>query len=90
MNNCKTCKWWGNKYDRYMDICFPCNPVTFKAQSEEEIVKMYGYMVRTCSSPKIVFYERPCRDGATVCDGSEYTASLKTAEYFGCVQHEEK
>lgn len=91
MNNCKTCKWWGTKDDRYWDICFPVDPVTYESpKSEEEVIRLYGYMVKTCTSPKIVFYQRPDRDGATVCDGSQYTASLKTAEYFGCVQYEKK
>ncbi len=90
MKNCQTCKWWGDVHDRYSEVCNPYNPATYDPLSDEEVMKLYGYAVKTCKSPKVLFYQHPEKDGAAVCDGSQYTASLKTAEYFGCVQHAEK
>jgi hypothetical protein len=89
MNNCKTCKHWQLKENRYNDIVFPYDPETHEKLSDDETVIRFGYRVRYCTHPKVLFYERPDINGAAVCDGSEYMAELLTAEEFGCVLHEE-
>lgn len=58
------------------------DPVTYEA------VEPQPFELRSCTSPKIRFYERPEQDGAAVLDGSTYMALLITAENFGCVQWE--
>jgi hypothetical protein len=58
-----------------------------KVEDEKESAEVFGYRVRECKNPKIVFYQRPEHDGAAVCDGSEFAAELLTAEDFGCVLH---
>lgn len=89
MERCKTCKWWQLGEGRYDSLMFPLDPATYRRpESEDEVKAKYGFLVRNCEHPKVVFYERPQHDGATVCDGSEYDAHLLTAEDFGCVLHE--
>lgn len=88
MSTCKSCKHWTIKSD-VSRIVFPPHPVTFKHPADEaQVVQTYGYRVRYCLHPKILFYQRPERDGAAVVDGSQYHAALLTAEDFGCVLHE--
>ena len=85
---CATCKYWEEPVDldRYDEIIFPYRvDGSYKSvQSEEEAAAMFGHRVRRCSSPKILFYQRPAIDGATVCDGSEFKAVLITGERFSC------
>ena len=57
--------------------------------TEEQVIKLHGYTLRYCQHPKILFYQRPEINGATVMDGSEFKACLVTAPDFGCVLHEE-
>lgn len=88
---CKTCRHWQiGKDDRYSTILFPYRPDKDweQCETEAEVVAVYGYRVRRCHHPKLLFYQRPERHAAAVCDGSEYKASLVTAEDFGCVLHE--
>lgn len=91
MRTCKDCKHWkkGEDYDEGDKVARPYHPVTFDPQTEEKTVETYGYAVRYCEHPKILFYERPEIDGAAVVDGSDYFAALLTAESFGCILHEE-
>lgn len=91
MSNCKTCKWWllGEEPDRYDSVIFPADPVTHEQEfDEEKNAAKWGHRVRRCHHPRVLFYQRPDRDAAAVCDGSEYAASLLTGEDFGCVLHE--
>lgn len=90
---CETCKFWqlDNEDRTYLHpIVFPYHPGKDfeQCQTEEEVVAAFGYRVRYCTNPKIVFYQRPEINAATVVDGSEYRAALLTAEKFGCVLHE--
>jgi len=74
---------------RYNSIVFPPKPGDDyeSCETEEEAQAQRGYRVRFCKSPDIVFYQQPPRNGAAVCDGSQYHAELLTAEDFGCVLH---
>ena len=93
MKNCKTCKWWRNTQGdwRGFDVRLPIDPATDDpCETEEDVVKVFGYAVRRCENPRIRFYEFPDRNGCALVDGSEYHAHLETAEYFGCVLHEEE
>ena len=87
---CSTCKHWVlDKDDRYNSLISPEDPVTYEhEETEEAIAAKWGHAVRRCRCPKITFYQRPERDGATVCDGSEYMAELLTGQDFGCIHHE--
>jgi hypothetical protein len=89
---CLTCKWWQLDEDsRYSRVIFPPDPATYEQEEDEEKnATKWGHRVRQCKHPKVLFYQRPERDGAAVCDGSEYRAELLTAENFGCVLHEAK
>jgi hypothetical protein len=92
MNICKNCKYWILKErDEYSVIIFPFNPITNEhCKTEEEAATLFGCRVRRCKNPKLLFYHRPERIGATVVDGSEYHAELITGEEFGCIGFEEK
>lgn len=73
-NTCKTCKHWHlGEENRY--------------NSEANAAK-WGHRVRRCKHPRLLFYQRPDKDAAAVCDGSQYQAELITGEEFGCVLHE--
>jgi hypothetical protein len=87
---CATCKWWKlNEDSRYSSVIFPYDPVTYeKEEDEEKNAAKWGHRVRRCKHPRVVFYQRPDKDAAAVCDGSEYHAELLTGEDFGCVLHE--
>jgi hypothetical protein len=87
---CSTCRWWVlDKNDSYNSLISPEDPVTYEQEkTEEAIATKWGHVVRRCRCPKITFYQRPERDGATVCDGSEYMAQLLTGPDFGCIHHE--
>ena len=85
---CDSCQWWLEQKNTYNDVINSWHPGTYKRiETEEEQINVYGYRVRYCKNPKIVFYQRPDEDGATVMDGSEYKAELLTAEKFGCKLH---
>lgn len=89
MQTCKTCKHWQQDKRRDCTICFPYHPGTLdQLEDEDAVVALFGHRVRECKHPKVLFYQRPEIDGAAVVDGSEYAASLLTAEQFGCVLHE--
>ena len=90
MNCCATCRYWQEDEERrYHSVINPPDPVTYEqCKTEEEIAAKWGHRVRYCAHPKILFYQRPEIDAAAVVDGSEYDASLLTAEQFGCVLHE--
>ncbi len=90
MNTCQTCRHWQMDETRYNTIVLPYKPDDSydQCETEDEAQKQRGYRVRYCKSPDIVFYQQPSRNGAAVCDGSNYHAELLTAEDFGCVLHE--
>lgn len=93
MKHCLTCKYWQNSKSavRYGSITNPPDPATYvECKTEEETKKKWGFLVRCCEHPKVVFYERPEINGAAVVDGSNFSATLLTAEGFGCVLHEDK
>lgn len=96
MNRCKTCRWWDSTASEIewipaRNILQPHDPIEYtEADTPEKVKALFGYNVGLCKSPKVLFYEFPSRDGACVVDGSQYAASLVTAEEFGCVLHEEK
>jgi len=86
---CNSCKFWSLKEDsRYNEVIFPYDPVTYKQEEDEEknAIK-WGAKLRYCVNPKILFYQRPEKDGAAICDGSQYYGCLITGEEFGCVLH---
>jgi len=89
-SHCSTCRWWVlDKNDRYDTLISPADPVTHEQEdTEDAIAAKWGHAVRRCRCPKISFYQRPDRDGATVCDGSEYMADLLTGPDFGCIHHD--
>lgn len=87
---CKTCKWWKLETDenslefnfRAVQICRPDDPDT-------DLPMDRGFETRECIQPTQTFYEPPVEsDGFGLCDGSQYGATLFTAENFGCVKHE--
>ncbi len=43
-----------------------------------------------CDHPRLLKFERPDKDGASLMDGSYYKAVLHTGPKFGCVHHESK
>lgn len=90
MNTCKTCKWWQlGEDDRYGRVLFPEDPETYEQElDEEKNAARWGHRARRCRHPRLLFYQRPDRDAAAVCDGSQYKAALLTGEDFGCVLHE--
>lgn len=82
VERCKTCRWWVRSDRGYRSIENPVDPDTFQP------MKM-PFEVRTCTSQKILFCERPIEsNGAALEDGSGYRATLYTAENFGCINHE--
>jgi len=88
---CSTCRWWKlDGEDSYHSIVSPYDPVTYdqidptEEGGEEKIAGKWGYAVRRCRCPRVKFYGRPDRDGATVCDGSGYKADLITGPDFAC------
>ncbi len=90
MNVCKTCVYWKTDDNRYNDAVSPRDPVTMEQERDEaKIAATWGHVVRYCTHPKILFYQRPSKDGAAVFDGSDYMAYLATGESFGCLLHEE-
>ncbi len=90
MKTCKQCRHWRlDKDSRSSDVIFPPDPVTYEREEDEERnAKKWGHKVRKCCHPKIIFYQRPEKNAAAICDGSEYRAELLTSEDFGCVLHE--
>ena len=94
-SSCSACRWWQlDESDSYHDIVSPYDPVTYdqidptEEGGEAKIAEKFGHAVRRCRCPGITFYQRPARDGATVCDGSEYKADLITGPDFGCTLFE--
>lgn len=87
---CENCKWWQLDEDsRYSRVIFPCDPATYEQEEDEEKnAAKWGHKVRQCKHPRLLFYQRPDRDAAAVCDGSEYRAELLTGPDFGCRLHE--
>ena len=81
---CKTCKWWekGDVFHQSNYVMHPHDPDTGRLME-------LPFDVRVCTSPNILFYERPVEiTQAAVVDGSEYLARLITAEEFYCANHE--
>lgn len=86
MNTCKTCKHWTRpaegEHPRVLDLCNASDPDIGKPMDR-------GFEVRRCAMPTQTFCEAPVeRNGFGLTDGSEYMATLVTAEDFGCVRHE--
>ena len=80
---CKNCKWWiddsGERWDPIM------HPEDLDTCGEMAM----PFEVRVCKSPKVIKFERPIEEnGASVCDGSDYMATLYTAPEFGCIHFE--
>lgn len=102
MNRCKTCKWWGVKWEPLVgDRELLSSSMIDPESCHRDIIDpldpdTYGSMdmpfkVKMCGCPKLFFHERPVEStGACVADGSTYMANLLTAEDFGCVNHEAK
>ncbi len=92
MNTCKTCIFWQKDEIMFNEIVHPYRPGTYDLErmTEEETIELHGYPLRYCKHPKILFYQRPEINGATVLDGSQYKACFVTAPEFGCVLHKEK
>lgn len=82
---CKNCRYWGNlkgEEGRLSEYYSPTDPDTFEPMASE-------FKVKHCTNPKLLFCERPLdKNGFSVVDGSNYFASLITAEDFGCVLFE--
>jgi hypothetical protein len=76
---CKTCAHWVvTKYDN--NLCKPLDPDTYEPMDR-------GFEVRVCKQPTQTFCEAPVeRNGFALADGSNYRATLATAEDFGCVR----
>lgn len=88
--NCKTCKWWSVKEDdQYDELIRPLDD-DYNPFTDEQIHLLYGHLVKRCHHPKLLFYERPVKDGFAVCDGSKYRGTLITSEEFGCILHEQE
>lgn len=94
---CATCRFWVRDVAPWPEeVYFP--PLGDAAAAdgdwaacdtdEASIVARGLHRVRRCAHPKIVFYQRPARDGAALLDGSQYRASFVTAEGYGCLLHE--
>lgn len=100
MNTCQTCKWWKvgeDDLDHVSNIINPLDHIPIDSESwmdrynldEADVKARYGHVMRRCTSPRILFYQRPGIGGACVVDGSNYHASLLTSESFGCTLHEQ-
>lgn len=87
---CSSCVHWQEDENRYNNAISPdYNPVTLDEwSSEEERLAWFPYEVRYCKHPKVLFYQRPEKDGAAVFDGSDYMAYLATGPNYGCVNGE--
>jgi hypothetical protein len=96
--HCRDCRYWAPITDHGVDGGGGEGRVMFPPQSgenwwdvdrDEASIKARGlHLVRRCTSPDVLFYQRPARNGAAIFDGSEYRASLFTGEDFGCVLFE--
>ena len=86
---CSSCVYWQrdeNRYNRAIDS--DENPATLEPwESEDERKAWFPFEVRYCKHPKLLFYQRPERNGASVFDGSDYLAYLATGPEYGCVNH---
>jgi len=87
---CSSCVYWQRDENRYNRAIDPEeNPATGDEWASEEERKMwFPFEVRYCKHPKLLFYQRPAKDGAAVFDGSDYMAYLATGGDFGCVNGE--
>ena len=87
---CSSCVHWQRDENRYNRAIDPEeNPATGDDWVSEEERKMrFPFEVRYCKNPKLLFYQRPAKDGAAVFDGSDYMAYLATGGDFGCVNGE--
>lgn len=94
MKTCQTCRWWrlvqgDDESYRIRNLVVGNHPTTHEVFSESQAVQLHGYRVRQCLAPKLLFYQRPSRNGLAMLDGSGYFAALVTGEDFGCVLHED-
>jgi hypothetical protein len=88
MKTCKTCKFWKEPKEESWEAQRVCHPVD--PENNFKPIKM-GFEIRTCNSPKIIFFETPPTSShVALIDGSEYYAKMLTGEDFGCVNHEEE
>lgn len=90
---CKTCRHWeriespkatGTGESR---VVYPpkAGEEWWDVDDDEASIAARGlHLVRRCAHPKVLFYQRPDRDGAAIFDGSDYRALLCTGEDFGC------
>lgn len=98
MKTCLTCKWWQvgeGDLGNHGDIINPQDHIPIDSDDrwgdldEHLVQERYGHVMRRCTSPRILFYQRPGIGGACVVDGSNYMARLLTSESFGCTLHEQ-
>lgn len=90
---CKDCKHWKlPKEEDYWPGYEIVMPLTFPdyehIKDETEQVKLLGYSLKYCTSPKLLFHRTPTKDGACMVDAEEYKANLITGEDFGCANFE--
>ena len=90
---CKDCKHWkmppDNEYWGAYELAMPQIPPDYEhIKDEKEQRELFGYAIKYCRSPKLLFYQRPDKDGACVADGSQYRACMITGEDFGCTNFE--
>ena len=79
---CKDCRWWTDA-----DYSHICHPDDFDTGEEMEM----PFQVCECKHPNITLFERnPDIRGISLCDGSNYHATMYTGEQFGCVNWEKK
>jgi hypothetical protein len=80
---CKECKFWEEVKDEYDPIASP--------EDEDGGLKKMPFEVRICKSPNITLFERnPNPNGVSLCDGSDYMATMYTGPEFGCINGKRK
>lgn len=89
MNTCETCHFWQlTETCRYSSVIFPYDPVTWEQEYDEDAnAAKWGHKVRQCKHPRVLFYQRPDKGGAAVCDAIHHVAELITGPEFGCTLH---
>ena len=87
---CESCKHWAPSEVEETDSVL--NPIDWSkymdGANEIEARIPQPHEVGYCMNPRLLFFERPAKDGAALFDGSEYHARLVTGPEWGCVQHE--
>jgi len=85
MKTCKSCIYWVDPQDSYDEIIHPWDHDT-----ESQKMDM-PFEVKKCTSDNITLFERnPDSKGVSLCDGSNYRATMYTGQDYGCVNHRAK